>query len=154
MASKTDHTTKKAAASLPPAFVIHGLAHAKAALAAAAELGVPVTLMSAKGAAGYAGPSWFRAVVDEARAAHPGVQVTAVLDCGDMPGYALAALRDGVDVIRFTGKTAARIADIAAQCSARVIAERPEALDLATIERARRDPERACREWLERRADG
>ncbi len=154
MARNKDQTTREGTASLPPAIVVHGLAHAKAALAAAAELGVPVTLMSAKGAAGYAGPSWFRAVIDEARAAHPQVQVSAVLDCGDMPGYALAALRDGVAVIRFAGETTGKIADIAAQCGARVIVERPEALDLATIERARRDPEQACRDWLERHADG
>ena len=139
---------------LPPAIVVHGLDHAEAALAAAAELGVPVTLISAPSAAGYAGPSWFRAVVDEARAAYPAVDVTAVLDCGDMPGYALAALRDGVAAIRFSGDTAAKIADIAAQYGAQVIAERPEALDLAWVERSRRNLERACREWLETHAHG
>jgi len=140
--------------SLPPAIVIHGLGHAQAALAAAAGLGVAVTLISAEGAAGYAGPAWFRMVVDEARAAHPEAQATAVLDCGDMPGHALAALRDGATVIRFSGDTMAKIEDIAAQCGARVIAERPEVLDLAEVERARRDPERACREWLEKHANG
>ncbi len=154
MARNTTHATQGAERPLPPAIVVHGLAHAKAALAAAAALGVPVTLMSAKGAAGYAGPSWFRAVIEEARAAHPEAEVTAVLDCGDMPGYALAALRDGVAVIRFADDTAGKISDIAAQRGARVIAERPEALDLAAVERARRDPERACREWLERQANG
>ena len=149
MASNNDQTTREARTPLPPAIVIHGLGHAEAALAAAAELGVAVTLLSAKGAAGYAGPSWFRAVVAEARAAHPEVDATAVLDCGDMPGYALAALRDGAPVIRFSGDTADKIADIAAQYGARVIAGRPGALDLADVERARRDLIRACREWLE-----
>ncbi|UCH74133.1 MAG: hypothetical protein JSU82_17790 [Rhodospirillales bacterium] len=139
---------------LPPAIVVHGLAHAEAALAAAAGLGVAVTLISAEGAAGYAGPSWFRMVVEEARAAHPEAQVTAVLDCGDMPGYALAALRDGAQIIRFSGDTADKIADIAAQCGAQIIAERPAALDLAPVERARRDLERACRDWLEKHANG
>jgi len=135
---------------LPPAIVIHGLAHAEAALAAAAELRVAVTLISAEGAAGYAGPASFRMVVEQALAAHPEAQVSAVLDCGDMPGYAMAALRDGARVIRFSGDTAEKIADIAAQYGAQMIAERPEALDLATVERARHDPERACREWLEK----
>jgi hypothetical protein len=55
---------------LKPAVVVHGLAHAEAALAAAG-LGVAVTLISAEGAAGYAGPSWFRAVIEETRASHP-----------------------------------------------------------------------------------
>ena len=150
MANETDPATRPAAASLPPAIVIHGLAHAAAALAAAAELGVPVTLISAPSAAGYAGPAWFRSVVEQARAAHPEVAVTAVLDCGDMPGYALAALRDGVAAIRFSGDTAEKIADIAAQYGARVIAARPEALDLAPIERKGWDMVRACREWLEK----
>ena len=154
MTKKSSRASQPAVVPLPPAIVIHGLAHAAAALAAAAELGVAVTLISAPSAAGYAGPSWFRAVVDEARAAHPEVEVTAVLDCGDMPGDALAALRDGAPVIRFSGDTAAKIADIAAQCGARVIAGRPEALDLAAVERARRDLGRACREWLETHAHG
>ena len=154
MAKTTGQVTETDDTPLPPAIVIHGLAHAEAALAAAAELGVPVTLISAPSAAGYVGPAWFRAVVEQARAGQPQVDVTAVLDCGDMPGYALAALRDGAKVIRFSGDTAAKIADIAAQYGAQVIAERPEALDLAWVERSRRNPERACREWLETHAHG
>lgn len=136
--------------SLPPAIVFHSLAHAEAALAAAAELGAPVTLISAPSAAGYAGPGWFRSVIEQACAAHPGVEVTAVLDCGDMSGHALAALREGVAAVRFSGDTVDKIADIAAQYGARVIAERPEALDLAGVERKGYDLTRACREWLER----
>ncbi len=139
---------------LPTAIVIHGLGHATAALAAAGELDVPVTLISAPGAAGYVGPAWFRAVIEQARAAHRDADITAVLDCGDMPGYALAALRDGAPIIRFSGDTAAKIADIAAQYGALVIAERPEALDLAVVERSRRDLGRACREWLETHENG
>lgn len=153
MAKETDHATETRDYELSPAVVIHGLGHATAALAAAAELGVPVTLISAPSAAGYAGPGWFLSVVEQARAAHPEAQVTAVLDCGDMPGYALAALREGVAVVRFSGDTTDKIADIAAQYGARVIAARPEALDLAEIERSGRDPERACREWLEKHRD-
>jgi len=130
---------------VPPAIVIHGLAHAEAALAAAAALGVPVTLMSAPGAASYAGPGWFRAVVEQAHAAHPGVEATALLDCGDRPGHALAALREGVTAIRFSGKTADKIEDIAAQNGARVVRERPPALDLKEVAG---DPLAACRDWL------
>ena len=136
------------------AVVIHSFAHAEAALAAAAELGVPVTLISAPSAAGYAGPGWFRSVIEQACAAHPETQVTAVLDCGDMPGHALAALREGIAAIRFSGDTAEKIEDIAAQCGARVIAGRPEALDLVQVERKGRDLARACREWLENHGHG
>ena len=137
---------------LPPAFVIHSLAHAQAALAAADELGVPVTLLSAPSAAAYAGPGWFRAVAAQACAAHPGVQVTAVLDCGDMAGHALAALREGVAAIRFAGDTSGKIEDIAGQYGALVVTGRPEALDLATV--ADRDMMAACKEWLEKHANG
>ncbi len=145
-------TEQDKGASLPPAFVIHSLAHATAALAAADGLGVPVTLLSAPAAAAYAGPGWFRAVTGQAGAAHPGVAVTAVLDCGDMSGHALAALREGVMAIRFDGDTAGKIADIAGQYGALVVAERPEALDLAAI--AGRDMMAACTTWLETQTNG
>ena len=138
---------------LPPAVVFHSLAQAEAALLAAGELGVAVTLLSAHSAAGYAGPGWFRSVVQQARAAHPEAQATAVLDCGEFSGLALAALREGVAAIRFSGDTADKIADIAGQYGARVIAERPAALDLARNERRGWDMVRACREWLEQHQD-
>ncbi|MBE9552368.1 MAG: hypothetical protein IMF05_02780 [Proteobacteria bacterium] len=150
MANDTDPTTEPEGASLPPAVVFHSLAQAEAALAVAGELGLPVTLISAPAAAGYAGPGWFRSVVEQARAAHPEAQFTAVLDCGDYSGLALAALREGVAVIRFSGDTVDKIADIAGQYGARVIRARPEALDLARIERRGWDMARACREWLEK----
>lgn len=153
MVNKPDHTTDMEDAPLPPAIVFHSLAQAKAALAAAGERGVTVTLLSAHSAAGYAGPGWFRSVVEQARAAHPGVEVVAVLDCGEFSGLALAALREGVAAIRFSGDTADKIADIAGQYGARVIAERPAALDLAGIERKGWDMVRACREWLEQKPD-
>lgn len=132
------------------AIVFHSLAHAEAALVAADELGVALTLITAPSAAGYAGPGWFRSVVEQARAAHPDVEVKAILDCGEFPGLALAALREGVTIIRYSGDTFDKIADIAGQCGATVIAERPEALDLAVIERKGWDMVRASREWLEK----
>ncbi|MCK5620848.1 MAG: hypothetical protein KAJ11_01060 [Alphaproteobacteria bacterium] len=150
MANDTDHETGTEDTPLPPAIVFHSLAQAEAALAVAGELGLAVTLLSAPSAAGYVGPGWFRAVVGQARAAHPDADVTAVLDCGEFSGLALAALRDGVTLIRFSGDTADKIADIAGQYGARVISTRPEALDLARIERRGWDMVRACREWLEK----
>ncbi len=128
------------------AVVVHSLAHARAALSAAAEHGVAVTLLSGPGAAGYAGPAWFREVVAAAQAEHPGIEVTAVLDCGDAPGHALAALRAGLKAIRFTGDPALteRIADLASRYHSAVEPGRDEALDLATAA----DPVAACRAWL------
>jgi hypothetical protein len=83
--------------------VIHALDHARAALAAAAACGKDVTLVSAPGAALQAGPGWFKSVVEQAREAYPRVAVTAILDCGDQPGAAMAALRLGLKDLRFHG---------------------------------------------------
>jgi len=130
--------------------IIHSLAQARAALAAAAELGVSVTLESAPAAGGYAGPGWWRALIDAARAAHPAADVSAVLDCGEEPGTALAALRAGVPRIRFTGaaETRERLAAIAAQRGAAVegAAVEEDVLDLLEA----RDPLAASRRFLAR----
>ena len=56
---------KEAAAA--SAIIIHGLDHARAALSAAAECERRVILLSAPGAAGYAGAPWFLKVVALAR---------------------------------------------------------------------------------------
>jgi hypothetical protein len=77
---------------LPAAFRVHSLADACAALAR----GVPVTLVSAPGAALHAGCGWWRAVVEQARADHPNTACVDILDCADGTGQALAALRIGV----------------------------------------------------------
>lgn len=78
---------------LYPAVIVHGLAEAMAALAA----GLPVTLVSAPGAASYAGCGWWRALVDSARGAYPAVPCLDILDCADSTGQALAALRIGIN---------------------------------------------------------
>lgn len=129
--------------------IVHSLADAEAALAVAAELGVPVTLRSAPGAARYLGATVFRDMVAEALARHAGAQVTAVFDCGDDPGMALGAVRHGLKVIRLDApaETRDRVADIAAQAGARLEDEGREpgpALDLLEA----RDAEAAVRAWL------
>ena len=126
--------------------IVHDLSHAVAALQAASELGVPVTLRSAPGAADYLGSGTFKAIVDVARERWPDVPVTAVLDCADAAGYALGALRIGIKVVRFRGRPAVRrkLADIAARSGARLDADRRAALDLLDCP----DPLSDCREWL------
>ena len=79
-----------------PAVVVHGLTDAITTLAQAASEGGPVTLLSAPGAALYAGCGWWRALVEAARTHHPEVPCMDVLDCADGTGEALAALRIGV----------------------------------------------------------
>jgi len=117
-----------------PVIIIHSLAHAVAALSAAAEAGRPVTLASAPDAGIYAGSGWFGALVAAARAGVPAAQgAAALLDCGDDAGAAQAAIRAGIEAIVFTGPAdlAERLADIASQHGARLLATRPvPALDL------------------------
>jgi hypothetical protein len=109
--------------ALPPAVVVHGLEDACAALAP----GLPVTLLSAPGAALFAGAGWWRALVAAARAAHPATPCADVLDCADAPGRAMEAIRAGQAVLVLDpGCPAfARVASLA-----RVLSARPVALDL------------------------
>lgn len=130
-----------------PAIVIHSLAQARAAARAAVELGVAVELWSAPGAAAYAGPGWFKAVLEATRAAEPDARISAVLDCADLPGLVLGTFRIGLEAACFTGpdRVAAKLADIAAQHRARLVRRRPNhALDL----RHAADPYALCRTWL------
>ncbi len=139
---------RQARLSTPERFiVIHSPGHARAALAAAASLALPVTLASAPAAGIYAGPGWFKAVVEMAHGDVPAARFSAVLDCGGEPGVVLAALRRGLKRVRFDGSDAVaeRLADIAAQCGAVIerMALEP-ALDLLGCD----DPEAACRAFL------
>lgn len=126
--------------------VVHSLADARAALAAAAALGHDVTLTSAAGAGAYAAPGWFKALTDEARRAVPTAHCDIVLDCGAAPGFALAALQFGLKRVRFTGGEEARrrLQAIAAQFDAAIETESVPALDLHGV----RQPEARCHAWL------
>jgi hypothetical protein len=128
------------------AVLIHGPRDARLAFSVAADLGVPLLLLSEPGAAAHAGSGWFRELVANAAAAHPGVAHAAVLDCGERAGDAQGALADGIACILFTGRpdVAARLADVAAQKDALVLTERPPALDL----RGRPGAALVCRAWL------
>ncbi len=129
--------------------IVHSLAHARAALAAARAAGVPVTLVSAAAAGGYAGPLWFKSLLEAARADFPEIEIAAVLDCAGVAGTTLAALRHGIKRVRFTGTEAAcaPLREIAEQLGAEIeTGEAPDALDLLN----ERDPEAAARAYLAR----
>ena len=132
------------------AITVHSLEHACIALNAAHELNVPVTLLSAPGAAGYAGVGWFCALIDEARTQYPDVSMTPILDCASAAGDALAAIREGVQAIRFSGKKNVKdkIMDIALQSGVAVLTRRAQSLDLGDVEIAVADLSEACRDWL------
>lgn len=133
----------------PRAITVISLVQTETALAAAAALGVRVTVISAPDAAQAAGPGWFDAVVAAARTRYPEVEVTAILDCGDAPGDALAAIRHGLKAIRYDGPVSAQIGDIATRAGAVLFRERPVSLDLHEKEIAGLDLSAACRDWLD-----
>jgi len=90
-------------------------------------------------------------MVSTAIADCPDAPVNPVLDCGSMPGYALAALRHGVKTIRYDGASFDAIVEIAAQHGATVLRDRPPSLDLGDLAAGRDDEAAfadACRRWL------
>ncbi|MGH7075843.1 MAG: hypothetical protein ACREFD_16830 [Stellaceae bacterium] len=128
--------------------IVNSLAEAEAAAAAAAVAAVvPVVLQSARGMAGFMGPMWFKALVEEAATAHPTARLTPMLDCADEPGTVLAALRAGFTRVLYGGPEAMRrrLQEIADQLGA--VIEAPSdvpVLDLLD----RRDPAAALRAFL------
>jgi len=114
---------------------VASLAEARAALEQGRAAGVGVTLFSPPGAAAYLGVGFFWALVEAARADVPGVEVEAVMDCGDDPGWALAALRTGFKAVVLGGHPGARrrVAAIAKALGARVLLQRPRPVAKAPL---------------------
>ncbi|MBV8735872.1 MAG: hypothetical protein JO007_01175 [Alphaproteobacteria bacterium] len=97
------------------------------ALKAAACSARSVILVSAADAGIYAGPGWFGALVEAAREAVPEARFSSLLDCGDRPGAALAAIRTRVEGVIFAGRddVADRLADIARRHGVGFVTARP-----------------------------
>ena len=120
---------------LPPAVVVHGLGHARAAL----RPGRAALLLSGPGAGCYAGAGWWRALV---AAAGDGSPQPDALDCDDQPGRALEALAAGCRIVIL--RPCPAFASVAARAGgAMVLPERPAALDLGL-----RGAERRLAAWL------
>jgi hypothetical protein len=127
--------------------IVHSLDQARAALAAAAALERKVVLASGPGAGAYAGPAWFKSLVEQAKSAFPGTLAEAALDCGDAAGAALAALRMGFKRVGFSGDARARAAleDMARSLGATIETGGADAaLDL----RDEKNAEASCRAYL------
>lgn len=124
-----------------PAVVVHGVADAREALA----FGLPVTLLSAPGAALFAGCGWWRALVEQIHAEFANVAVNDVLDCADASGLALGALRIGQYSIVLDPAAPGwdSIVAIAASLGGEVLVRRPEAIDMSKPADARR-----LHDWL------
>ena len=124
-----------------PQVVVHDLAQARGALAAAAACGMRIELRSAPDAASYAGVGYLQALGELA-----GQEL--LIDCSDDPGLVMAALRTGCRRLAFTGaaETARRLGEMAEQVGASLVHETsfPAALVLAPED----DAGRACRAWL------
>jgi hypothetical protein len=119
-----------------PAVIVHGLADACTALAP----GLPLILLSAPGAALYAGAGWWQAMIEAARKQFPGTDASDLLDCADAPGRALEALRIGLKGIVLDPLCPAfpALAESAARLGACLLPAAPPALDLARAGAARR----------------
>lgn len=127
--------------------IVLGIDHALLVSAEAARYGDRVVLVSAEGAALYAGASWFRELVALTSAKYPNVVAGALLDCGDAPGAALGALRAGVQTITLDAPAPVRdkVAAIAEELGARLVPRPTEPmLDLASAA----DPAMAIQRWF------
>ena len=111
-----------------------------------------MALVSAPYAGGYVGPGWFAALTAAARDAVPEARFSALLDCGENVGAALAAIRAGVEGVIFTGRTdvARRLADIARQHGVQFETSRPQGvLDLGDdFFASQQSLEQRCTEFL------
>ncbi|WP_042695436.1 hypothetical protein [Azospirillum sp. B506] len=136
---------------IPRPILIRNLGEALSAAAAADRAAVDLALMAPPAA----GALWLLGVMERARAAHPGLAVTGLLDCGDRAGEAQGALAAGVPILLFTGhpEAAGRLAAIAASRGATLLTRCPPLLDLAAGGRGDARPERLealCRSWWTR----
>ncbi|HVC62669.1 MAG TPA: hypothetical protein VND19_20175 [Acetobacteraceae bacterium] len=127
-----------------PAVVVHGLREVRLAL----SVGLPVTLLSAPGAALHAGCGWWQALVRRAAAEFAAVKVADILDCGDGAGMALAALRIGQQILVLSPAAPGwdAVAAIAAAQGGSVLNAAPQALDLV-----RPGAPRRLHDWLQMR---
>ncbi len=132
-------------------FVVHSLSQAKAAVATAAARNFAVALMSAPGAAAFAGAGWFAALIRAARESHPDTEIAGILDCGPRADLVQAAFREKLKQVVFTGdaRQVRPLRDIARQWQAEILRRRPAACDL----RHAADPLAVCNAWLDKNVD-
>jgi hypothetical protein len=126
--------------------IIHNLKHAEAALSAAEDMDVDVTLISPPGAAATIGATVFRDIVAKAAESYPQARFKSILDCGDEPGMAMGAFRHGIKGVRISNgpELSEKLADIAKQRGGFVYTLQSDELDLYDMS----EPAAACRTWL------
>ena len=126
--------------------VIHGIDHARASCKAALGNNQSLTIWSAFGASSYMGPRWFFEIIRLVRSEFPNLKILGILDCGDQPGDALAAIETGVEALALTAKPAAlrSIREIADQANVNLHRRPSHKLDLAKC----LDAEACCKRWF------
>ncbi len=123
--------------------MVRSLAEARIALAPRR----PVTLLSARGAAMFAGVLFWQALVHAALSEADGTPCDDILDCADAPGRALEALRlrQRAIVLEPGSIGFEDVVSRAALLGVRVLPGRPEAFDCGA-----RGAERRVAAWLAR----
>ena len=121
---------------LHPAVVVHGMEDVRLALRPTR----PVLLLSAPGAALFAGCGFWHALIRLAKQESPNGRIQDALDCADAAGMALAAIRIGLSTLVLSADAPgfAPVAAIADQQGVRLLTRRPAALDLSAPGAARR----------------
>ncbi len=92
------------------------------------------------------GPRWFFDIIRMVRSEFPSLEISGILDCGDQPGDALAAIETGIKALALTGKpsTIKRIREIADQANVNLHKRPSHKLDLAKCP----DAEACCKRWF------
>ena len=129
--------------------IVRGIEDARLVCRAADGRNIPVTLWSPPFGAAQMGPLWFQRMGALIAEEFPGLAVEMVLDCGDTPGHALAALRQGIGAIALTARPAIRrkIEALAKKGGTRVVRRPARIFDPEAIAN---DPDSLDR-WLARR---
>src|ERR1700712_4419356 len=133
-------------AGIPTAtVVIHGHAHAVAALQAARNFPCRLTLLSAPNAASFLGPAWWAPLSAALQPQMLAADAHGLLDCGRSAGRAMEALRIGLRRLVLTPDCSQFEAVLARAIplDAELVRLRPEALDLGARNALRQLPE-----WL------
>lgn len=117
-------------------FVVHNLSDAKRALEIAVQAETDVTLLSAPSAASLLGPRIFNEMIATAMSEIEcdGIKVDAAIDCGDTPGPALRAIKEGCQhiVSNAPSDAIAKISQIATASNTQVTTGQIPALDLGS----------------------
>ncbi len=145
VASRPKKTSRKSSALRP--IIAYGLSDARAAMQAALEQGCQeLALLSPAGVGHSLGPQWFNALIHEAEAAVPEVNLIGIMDCGHYEGHVMYALSCGMKHVYYNGdsNTADKLQLLAVETGATLHRQFSEVLDL----KHHGDQLTACRAWL------